>query len=166
MTVSAGATIIAADVNLAGLKAVRRGNRTSTTGNIVGTETGVLRVDSIPITNGRLYMAMITSMGINSSGSTDSAIIRLRGNTSGTATTSSAEFGVLRDPRAIPSGSSDPLTSFSAFYFAATTGNLSVLLTAQRIGSTDNITISGGTGGLNLVFLDCGEDPGDTGVDI
>ena len=162
--VAAGGIVLASEVNLAGLKVIRRGNRMSQGSNFGATETGYLRVDNIPLRNNRIYYAAVNNLGVNVDGTSDAILIRLRMSTTGIATTSSTEICAYR----MSEGNIDPFVSFVApFPISADTSVASIMITGVRTGGVNTAHSLGSVGnGCNLLIIDGGEDPGDTGIDI
>ena len=173
MTVMAGDPIYASDVNVLSddndsplpQGVIKRGRRTTSTGNVTTTETGVLRVDSIPVYAGRLYKISTSNINIDTSVDNDVARAAIRVSTSGNATTSSTLIGYVRNT--IDNNSQSNVHNITCFYAPAADATLSVLLTLLRQAGTGNIIVFGGAADIcDLVIEDMGIDPGDTGVVI
>lgn len=144
---------------------IKRGRRITSTGNITTTETGVLRVDSIPVYAGRLYKISTSNINIDSSVDNDVARAGIRVSTSGTATTSSTLIGYVR--YTLDNNVQSNVHGVTCFYTPSADGTLSVLLTLLRQAGSGNIIIFGGASDIcDLVIEDMGLDPGDTGVVI
>lgn len=145
---------------------IARGRRTTSTGNITTTETGVLRLDSVPVTSGRIYKISTNGVNMDTSVDNDVASAKIRINTSGTATTSSTPvFLPLRQN--IDSAAQSNIVPMECFYVATTTGNISILLSMVRQSGTGNIILfATSTDYLEMIVEDMGVDPGDTGVTI
>jgi len=144
---------------------IKRGRRITSTGNVTTTETGVLRIDNIPVLAGRLYQ--ISTGPINMDGSVDNDVGRvgIRTSQSGAATTSSTLSGYMR--LTIDNNSQSNVVNANAWYLAPSDGMLSVLLTLVRQAGTGNIIIFGSASDiLDLVVQFAGNDPGDSGVVI
>lgn len=146
--------------------AIARGRRTTSTGNVTTTETGVLRIDSIPVYAGRLYAVRISNLNIDTSVDNDVGRGAVRISTSGSATTSSTLLGYTRNT--IDNASQSNVHPVVLYYAPAADATLSVLLTLLRQAGTGNIIIFGSGSGdvIDMVVEDCGPDPGDTGVVI
>lgn len=148
---------------------VKRGRRTTATGNITTTETGVLRVDDIPVRNGWGYRILTSNINLDTSVGNDIASVRLRvafsASTGTAATTSSTLINQLRNT--IDDATNSNVLPLSGNYFATADGYISVLLSAIRQAGTGNIVVfCSSTEILDLVIEEMGEDPGDSGVVI
>lgn len=144
---------------------VARGRRTTATGNITTTETGVLRLDGIPIFAGRAYRISTSNINMDTSVAGDIASARIRISTSGTATTASTQIVQLRNT--IDDVANSDVLTLNATHFPAADATLSVLLSAVRVAGTGNIVVfCSGTEILDLVVTDEGLAPSDTGVVI
>lgn len=162
---TAGTRVYASDAP----RVVKRGRRTTTTGTITTTETGVLRVDDIPVFAGRAYMIKTSNVNLDTSVANDIADARIRvtqnASTGTAATTSSSQIGHFRNY--IDDASQSNVNDITAFWFPSTDGYLSVLLTCQRVTGSGNIVVFCSSAEiLDLVIFDMGDDPGDTGVVI
>lgn len=134
------------------------GNRASAKTNIGPTETGILRLDNVPIVNGRAYKIWAAGRPF-STVSSDSYRAFLRTSTSGSATTASTS---LKER----SGSSHLGYNLWAIYTATATGNLSVLLSMNLSFGTGLFTSEGDAGGTTMFIEDLGVAVSDTGVDV
>ncbi len=172
MVVLAGNPTYASDVN--GLvigTPVKRGRRTTAKTGITTTETGVLRVDDIPVKNGHLYAILVTNanLDVGTAGDVVDARTRLAYSvTTGTpatvagvgTSTSIASIRVYQGSE--PNSTKIPLL---CFYPATADGYLSVLLTLIRVAGTGSAQwFCSGVDICDLLILDMGLDPGDTGV--
>lgn len=145
-------------------KCVARGRRT-TNSSTTTTEVGVLRIDSITVTSGRLYGIFTSALILASTIANDTLRAIIRGDTSTTATTSSTQLdmGQLQQPNT----SAPPGSMIVALYPAAATATLSVLLSVARQTGTGNVQILGAsTFPIDMWVVDLGPDPGNTGVSI
>lgn len=149
-------------------KLVKRARRTTNSGTFTSAETATLRLDDIPVIAGGAYRIMTSQLAVGSSVAGDSPLIRIRyafsGATGTPATTSSTQLGAIR----IYQDSTGQINTgaISCFYFAGSSGYISLLLSAQRnTGGTGTLTFYG-TGGdaYDLTVEFAGADPGDTGV--
>lgn len=144
---------------------IARGRRTTSTGNVTTTETGVLRVDNIPVYAGRIYKINTSNANMDTSVDNDVGRLAVRYSTSGAATTSSTLGNQWRNT--IDNNSQSNAEDLTMFYAPAADATLSVLLTLLRQAGTGNIIIFGSSSDvLDLVIEDLGLDPGDTGVVI
>jgi hypothetical protein len=148
-------------------KLVKRGRRTTNTSTFTTTETPTLRIDDIPVVAGGAYRIMTSQLAVGSSVADGPGLIRIRGVFSGAtgtpATISSTQFGAIR----IWQDSSTQINTgaISCFYFAASSGYLSLIITAVRPSGTGNLTFFGAGGdAYDLTVEFAGADPGDTGV--
>lgn len=139
---------------------IARANRSSNSSTTTS-EIGVLRLDSIPIVNGCLYIIESAPMYILST-TGDIVNIRFRGNTAGAATTSSTQIG--QGFQTITNSIQPTSGILRVRYLAATTGNLSVLLSVGRASGSGNTQVFGESD----FWVRVGSiiDPGDTGTDI
>lgn len=144
---------------------IARGRRTTATGNITTTETGVLRIDSIPVVAGRGYQIFTSNLNMDGSVANDVFSARIRISTSGTATTSSTQIAQIRQYSDDPANSN--IFPENTYYFPSATATLSVLLSAVRVSGSGNLVVfCSATDILDLVVVDLGVAPSDTGVVI
>jgi len=144
---------------------IKRGRRTTATGAITTTETGVLRIDNIPVVAGRLYRISTTNINMDGSVANDIGACRIRVSTAGAATTASTQIANIRQTIDDPTNSN--IVPENCFYVPGSSGTLSVLLSAVRVAGTGNVVVfCSGTDILDMVITDEGVDPGDTGVVI
>lgn len=148
------------------LGVIRRGRRTTPTGNITTTETGVLRLDNIPIVVNHLYSISTSNINLDGTVANDIGNVRIRVDATGaSATIASTQIGQLRQTMDDPTNSN--ILPENTYYLAAATGSLSVLLSAIRTSGTGNVVLfCSNTDILDMVITDLGVDPGDTGVVI
>jgi hypothetical protein len=150
----------------AGLGVLKRGNRTSSSSTTTTTEIGVLRVDAISISPGRLYRISTSPLIFNSSVANDLIQAGLRYTTSGTAGTGSTQLTALVDTSYTGSGS-QRTKSMVAYLVPAAAAVLSVLLTVVRGGGTGSVSLNATTAyPMDLVVEDMGLDPGNTGTSL
>lgn len=168
MTFAAGNDLAADELNtIAGYGTViARGRRTSNSSSTSSTtELGVLRVDSVSLTSGNLYLISTGSVLVDASVAADIYIARLRISTSGNATTSSTQL--VATQRSVASISQPEDSVLAAFYAPAADETLSVLLTIQRTSGTGVfLAVGATTTPIDLYVVNCGIDPGDSGTDI
>lgn len=159
--------VTASALNLASLRVIARGRRTS---NSTGTttEVGVLRIDDIAIASGRLYRVYTNEIGVDSTVATDVIRLNLRYTTDGsTPSTSSTLLTLSQGYQA--NAAQGEYTSVGAVYVPGSAETLSVLLTVSRAAGTGTVIATAGTGApgpCDLYIEDLGVDPGDVGVDI
>lgn len=144
---------------------IARGRRTTSTGNITTTETGVLRIDGIPVYANRAYAIQISNTNIDTSVSNDSASMKIRISTSGAATTASTQIGELRT--VIDDAATSNILPTVVFYFPTGDATLSILSSLVRVSGTGNIIMFGAAvDPMDMVIFDLGLAPGDSGVVI
>lgn len=152
-------------------RVLARGRRTSDKTGIGTTELGVLRIDNIPVLSGYMYRISTSSINMDidpnatPAGEIQTAVLRVAFSaTTGTsATTASDEIGRIRLD--IANQSQGPIANAQGFYFAASTGYISVLLSSVRQAGSNTLKIAASaTVPLDLTVEYAGVDPGDTGV--
>lgn len=158
---AADLTALAGDIDPRPLGVIARGRRGSDKTTITS-ESGVLRLDDIPIIAGRLYRVW-GQFSVNNQ--TVRVIPTLRYTTDGsTPTTGSTvmEEAVFNSTAVASTGGT---ARVSGLYTPGSNQTLSVLLTAQSSGAA--ITVFGASNEhCDLIIEDCGIDPGDTGTDV
>lgn len=144
---------------------IARGRRSSATGNITTTETGVLRLDNVPVVSGRAYKVVTNGINMDTDTSNDVGTVRFRVNTAGTATTSSTLINSFRNT--IDNNSQSNVISAIGMFIAGATGNASILLSLIRQAGSGNLIIfCDATNYLDMWVEDMGVAPSDTGVVI
>lgn len=144
---------------------IARARRTSSTGNITTTETGVLRLDSVPVVSGRAYKIVTNGINMDTDTSNDVGTVRFRVNTAGTATTSSTLINSFRNT--IDNNSQSNVVSAIGMFIAGSTGNASFLMSLVRQAGSGNLIIfCDATNYLDMWVEDMGVAPSDTGVVI
>jgi len=150
------------------LGVVAWGNRATSSTSFTTTEQGVLRLDNIPMVNGREYLILCPALIPSSNVAGDAIEIFLRLSTSGNATTASGalEGGAVINSRS--ASATEFQSSAIAHYKASATGNVSILLSAVRSAGTGTCSIfaSAGKYALNLMVIDMGVGLSDTGTDV
>ena len=142
--------------------------RTQRTSDSTGTtsEVGVLQLESVPVKSGRAYWVGCSTLSV-SRGAADVVGVRIRYTTDdSTATTSST---VLKyQQTTIRTGTPDEPLAVGVWHFPSSDVNLSLLLTVARIaGTAGSALIQGGSDiPIQLLVIDCGIDPGDTGITL
>lgn len=140
-----------------------RGRRTTNTAAVTTTETGVLRVDGVPVLANRAYLVMLPSINMDSSVTGDLITASIRVSTSGAATTASTRIGMLRN---VDPGTS-PVFSTFAYFFPTADGTASFLLSFVRTTGTGNVFMFySATDYLDMIVAGYGLAPADTGVVI
>lgn len=146
-------------------RGVRTTNSTGTT-----TEVGVLRIDDMPIFEGRLYrVALATSCLYSSTVANDLLEGRLYYSLTGAAVVGTNLFGTLSIETRTAAGAqyTDGTGAFlpSPVAVGAGAGTLSVLFSVLRTAGTGTVSImANATYPVHMVVEDMGVDPGDTGV--
>ena len=147
---------------------IARGDRASTSSTTIS-EIGVLRLDNIAITAGRLYIIKTGPLPLTSNTAGDVVFANIRTAVGGTATTGSSLVGGQRLQWAVTSADVTNPRSASMLqpYAAPSNGTLSVLLTVGRASGSGIVSINASLGGgIDMWVEDAGIDPGDTGIDI
>jgi hypothetical protein len=147
----------------AGLGIIARGNRTTSSSSTTS-EAGVLRLDAVPFTAGKVYRLWTPPMIFQSTVANDLINAHIRINTSGTATTGSAQLTGLVDTANSASGP-QRTKGMTALWAPATTGVASILLSVSRDGGTGSVALNASSVyPIDLVIEDCGADPGNTAI--
>ena len=149
------------------LGVIRRYRRTSSGGSNTGTETGVQRIDGIPIVAGRLYRIGTNGLQMDSTVNADVARARIRYTTDGSnASTSSTRLG-SGIQLSSPDAARPAIAAINELYAPGTSHGLSILLTCQRTAGSGTVVIFGdSTEYLELFVEDVGVDPGSSGTSI
>lgn len=144
---------------------IRTSNKTFTT------VTGYLRLDSIPLLNGRVYLIMAQNLRVDISAgaaANDHYKFEIRyDGTGAAATTTSTEIGRSELTSASTSTAQDdsfPPAIGWVLPSADVTG--SFLLTATRTAGAATVAVQADTGGIFLTVFDMGFTVADSGVDI
>lgn len=168
MTFLAGQRVTAEALNIALEKIIARGRRVTNGGsNGVGTETGVLRIDDIPVRAGYAYRVSTSNLNIDTNTADDEIHVRIRYTTDGsTPTITSAVLGTVRITA--DDATFTPILPIVCFYFPAVDETLSLLLTCQRVNGagTTSVFANGTTEYTDMILTNLGVDTGDIGTDI
>lgn len=148
-------------------KMVKRGRRVTAKTGITTTETGVLRVDDVPVIAGGAYRIMTSNLNLDSTVANDSLTARMRvlfsASTGSPATTASPQIASMRNTQDKTTYSN--LIPLSGFYFPGSSGFISVLISGVRADGTGTMQFFASAGEpLDLTIEYAGADPGDTGV--
>lgn len=148
---------------------IARARRTTSTGNVTTTETGVLRIDNVLVKSGSIIQVQTGPLNLDTDVAETVATARLRvaySATTGTAaTTSSGMIGQYRANQ--ENATQSNVGTFNGFYIVSADGYISVLLSILRQAGSGNIVcFSDSTNPTDLVVQYGGADPGDTGVVI
>lgn len=137
--------------------------RTTPTGLFTTTETGVVRIDNIPVYAGRAYEIATSGANLDTTVDNDVAAARIRISTSGAATTASTQIGQMRNTA--DNNFYSNVIPMQCFYFPGSDQTLSVLLSAVRLSGSGNISFfCSGVEILHLVVRDIGPAPAASGV--
>lgn len=169
MTVFAGDPPYAADLNAMPRGLIARHTR-GTAGALSGvtTETGFIRLDSIPVRSGYSYRVVVPRCNITVSATTASGVARLRGSTSGTATTASTQLdsGEVRSATPVTTSSTD-VKPLIGYWHSTVNGTLSVLWSVARDSAAGSVGLYATTGQPTGMFVEeVGLTPADAGTDL
>lgn len=151
---------------------IKRARRTTTTASISTTETGVLRIDNVPVRAGQIYQMQtgFINLDVDSGTATNMqcrADIRAfyqatSGGVATVANSTSLSYYRMQQPDVTNSN----VCTTNAFYVATADGFISILLTLTKQNSatgTFSMFCTAGTP-FDLMVQYNGPDPGDTGV--
>lgn len=163
-----GDLLTATTLNDATTNVIARARRiTAKTG--ITTESSYLRLDDIPMTAGRIYEITTSNLTMDSDTVGDVGTARLRGvysaSTGTSATTASTQLGESREFQ--DNATFADLIPLTVYYYPATTGYLSILLTAFRASGAGSFQMfASSTDPIDLIVKHIQVDPGDTGVSL
>lgn len=167
MPYTAGEAVAADDLNVTELigACIARGKR-ETNSTAASAETPVLRVDSIAVKAGHIYMIKTNSFLLDTTVANDVGRCRIRLSTSGAATTASTQFANANET--LDNATDGNHVNIVGLYApGGSDQTISILLTHVRQSGTGNISIvASATAPLELFVIDLGIDPTDTGVDL
>ena len=148
------------------LGTIARGRRTTATSTVTTTETGVLRLDSVPLVGGHAYKIAMSDINMDTSVANDVGVVRFRIDTTGAAaTTTSTQIQQMRNT--IDNATDSNVIPMQAFYHPASDETLSVLFSLQRTSGTGNLIVfCSSVDILDMHIIDLGVAPADTGVVI
>lgn len=156
MAIAAGAPILASDMLRAHNRVAGRGNRTTNKTGIT-TPAGVLRIDNMALQPG-LYLVLVAGHRADSNNNPDINIPQVRYAVGATATTASTQMVKVEV--------ADPYSGLLIGVLpVATAGVYSMLYVQERFGS-GTVQVYAEGNGMNMVVVDLGIDPGDTGIDL
>jgi len=147
---------------------IKRGRRNTSTGNVTTTETGILRIDNVPVRAGSIYQISTGELNLDTDvvGTIGTAKARAfyQATTGGVCTVANGtQFGLFRAYQ--DDATQSNVGNLSCVYIATADGYISVLLTIVRQGGTGNVVAFASSGEpLDLFIQYGGSDPGDTGV--
>lgn len=146
-------------------RCLARGRRI-TNSSATSTEVGVQRLDDIPIFAGRMYLIKSSSLLLNSSVANDVAVARFRITTDGSTPTTASPLLTQAGTR-IDNTSTGDYVNVLGPYMPTADETLSILMSVGRGAGTGNISmLYSSVTPIDMMLFDCGEDPGDTGVDL
>lgn len=136
-----------------------------------GTETGVLRIDGIPIRNGYHYEFVSPQVNVNLSAGDATAIgtVRLRFSTSGNATIASGQmpYGGFYRTSQPTSNANTNIFNMVGEYHASADGTLSVILTVIRTAGTSTVGVfASAANPCSLFVYERSLFPATSGVDL
>jgi hypothetical protein len=155
-------------------RVLARGRRTTASSSITTAEIGVMRLDNIPVVAGYMYRISTSAINFDITGSTAggeviAAIIRAEFSATlpaAGATNTSAMLGQTRT-NTITDTTNGPILPVSVFYYASTTGYISVRLSASRPSGANACQLfANASNPIDMVIEYAGVDPGDTAVII
>lgn len=152
----------------AGLIASHSRTASNTSATVGATETGFIRLDGIAIRNGYRYRVEAARMILITSATTTTGVARMRGSTSGAATTSSTQLlGAELRPGTAPDTTNVPEHVLIGYWDATASGTLSVIVTIQRAAGSGTVGLyaTGGTA-IPVMVFEVGPTPTDSGVDL
>lgn len=171
MALTSDQKLTAALANTLGLPGtvIVRGRRTSNaTGATSTTLVPFLRLDDVPITAGRLYRIFSSGIALDGSVASDIGQVSVTYTTDGSTPTISSTVlpgGIAK--AIIPNTTHAEYVVINTTYTPAANETLSLLFSVSRLVGTGTITPLGlAPDVLELCVVDCGVDPGDTGVDV
>lgn len=161
---AAGDPVLASDA----ARLVARGTLAASKSGISTTETGVLRLDDVPVFDRKCYFITTTSANVDCSVASDIGDLRLRvkqgtvtGGTAGITDTEIAHLRVKQTDTAL--GDTVPMTGF---YAPSADGYLSILVSLLRVSGTGTFALNSGAGEQFTLMVWESDDPGDTGVSL
>lgn len=148
------------------LGTIARGRRTTATGTVTTTETGVLRLDSVPMIGGHVYEICTSDINVDTSVANDVAAVRFRIDVTGAAATITSTQ-IQQQRNTIDNATDSNVLPAQLFYHPASDVTLSVLMSLIRVSGTGNIIVfCSATDILDMQVIDHGVAPSDTGVVI
>lgn len=169
MTVYGGDVIYAADLNALPRGLIAKHIRTATALSGIGsTETGFVRLDGIAVRSGYTYEITAARCILTTSATTTTGLARMRGSTSGSATTSSTQLdGAEARPAVAVDTSNVPEQPMIGYWSAGADGTLSVIVTIQRAAGAGTVGLySASTTGVPFTVKEIGLTPTDGGTDL
>lgn len=167
MTFLAGDILTADALNTAAAYGtiIARARRT-TSSTASATAQGVLRLDNVSLLSGHVYWIVSGTLNIISTVSGDFCRALFAGDFTGSSATTGST--TLQVAQTFTSGTTNASTiSLAIAYTPGADQTASILLYTNRLAGTGNVRlISGSVNPIEFAVIDCGVDPGDTGVDI
>jgi len=152
------------------LGVVAQGNRGSSKTGITSL-VGYLRVDGVPLVNGRAYMVVAQNLRLAISGTTPGTSDHFKmtityDGTGSAAGTGSTEIGRSEFSPIASGTADDTMPPIIGWVLPSADVTGSFLLTAQRTAGVATYDVQADTGGIWLTVIDMGAAVADTGVDI
>lgn len=151
-------------------RCIARGRRiTNSSASASTSRVGVLRIDDIPMTGGRLYRIATSRLAVDTTVNADTAQVELLYTTDGsTPSLVSTTLPGGNDEVDMPSAARAEYLFINTHYVPATDETFSVIMTIRRTSGTGSVVLQadGTSKVIDLTIFDCGEDPGDVGVDL
>lgn len=148
---------------------IKRGRRTTSPAAVGSTETGILRIDNIPVRAGCIYNLQTAELNMDVDTNGCIAVGRIRqfyqATAGGVCTVANGSLVTL-SRMTQPNATQSNVGTMNGIYIATADGYISALLTlVVQSGSTGNITLFAVPGEpLDMLVTFGGLDPGDTGV--
>lgn len=167
MALTALQKVTAAQYNDDTRKIIARGRRTSSSTPASAAQ-GVLRLDDIAVTGGRIYKVWTNTLVLLNSTAGNAASVRISYTTDGSTPTTASPMLCIGNTPDVPSAGDGANVMLCGIFVAAPGDVLSLLLYTIRhvSGDAGNVSIFAGATPIEMFVEDIGEDPGDTGVDI
>lgn len=143
---------------------IARARRLTSSAGATTTELGVLRIDGIVARANRMLVIETSALILFSTVAADHCAARIRVSTAGVATTASTPLGTAIGYSGTTFSTAIPI--IVPYYPGGTDQTISVILTVARNNGTgtSSLLINAASPTIDLMVLDLGTDPGDTGV--
>ena len=162
MTFQVGQQLTATRLNteaLAGRMIAQIGRTSSSTS--ASAAQGVLRLDDVPMTSGRVYWIATSALTMIGTVTTDTGTARLSFTTDGSTPTTGSTLLNLANSGPITSTGNGINMHPGAFYNPGSDIDFSVLLWTQRLSGTGTVQLSAAANRpIQLFIVDIGVDPG------
>jgi hypothetical protein len=145
-------------------RCIARGDRQSNS-TAASAETSVLRLDNVPMVSGRIYEIRTNPLTADCTVNGDTCRLLIRINTSGTATTASTNLAIAQVRLA--DNAVGEVVLVGLLYNPGANVTASILLSHSRAAGTGNVNVNGSAVlPIQLMVIDHGPDPTDSGVDL